>query len=155
MELLLVISIVLSGGLGALAAVWFIRAQQAQAGDTQAAAVEAAVAAALRERQLTVDALSAEREATVQAAVDTVVKVAGSALDGKLQAGSRELGHHTNRFDQQVVEVKAELEKVNGLMQALQRDKAHQHGDMVDRLEQAAKPAPQDSAALFPTSSLC
>ena len=139
MELLLVLAVVISGALGAVGAVWFLGLRERDAASSQAQAVEAAVGAAMRERELTVEAFRVERQATVAAAVDTAVKVAGNTLDGRLQAGSRELGHKSQLFEQQVGQVKAELEKVNGLILSLQRDKAQQHGDMVQRLEATAK----------------
>jgi DNA recombination protein RmuC len=102
----------------------------------------------------------AEREAVVQAAVDTVVKVAGERLGAQADAGSRELQARHQAFEQRVGElrgtmtdqmalrnaaveqhigdVRAELGKVAELVASLQRERAEQQGRFETRLAEVA-----------------
>jgi DNA recombination protein RmuC len=108
--------------------------------------------------------LAAEREATVRAAVDaavdTVVKVAGERFGAQAEAGARELAARSATFEQQVGElrgrvadeltlrnaaveahmgdVRAELARVAELVGALQRDRAEQAGRVETRLAEVA-----------------
>jgi DNA recombination protein RmuC len=108
--------------------------------------------------------LAARHEATlraaVDAAVDTVVKVAGERLGAQAEAGSRELAHRTQAFEQRIGElqgavaeqlalrnqaveqhigdVRAELARIGELVTRLQRERAEQHGRFETRLEEVA-----------------
>ncbi|HEX6419452.1 MAG TPA: DNA recombination protein RmuC [Acidimicrobiales bacterium] len=107
---------------------------------------------------------AAEHEATVRAAVDaavdTVVKVAGERLTAQAEAGSRELASRQQAFVQQVGElrgamvdqmalrdatvarhmgdVRTELSRVTELVVALQRERAEQQGRVESRLTEVA-----------------
>jgi DNA recombination protein RmuC len=81
---------------------------------------------------------SAEREAMVRAAVDTVVTVAGDRLGAHAEAGSRELRTRHEQFDQRVGEVRGELARVAELVAALQRERAEQQGRVESRLAEVA-----------------
>ena len=132
--------------IGGFVAFEFLRRQreeQAAAADqTQSASVEAAVRQVLLERgataQATARAVVADREATVSAAVDNAVKVAQATLEAKLNEGSKELDLRSSSFATQVQSITAQLDKVQGLVGQLQKDKAHQHGQLVTQLENAA-----------------
>ena len=69
-----------------------------------------------------------EREATVQAAVEAVVRIAGDRLDQHTRANSTELDLRTQDISRQ-------LGKVTDLVAGLQRDRATQHGELVSTLE--------------------
>ena len=107
---------------------------------------------------------AAEHQATVRAAVDaavdTVVKVAGDRLGAQAEAGSRELAARQHSFDQRVGQlsgaltdqmalrsatveqhmgdVRAELTRVTELVATLQRERAEQHGRVETRLSEMA-----------------
>jgi DNA recombination protein RmuC len=107
---------------------------------------------------------AAEHQATVRAAVDaavdTVVKVAGDRLGAQAEAGSRELATRQRAFEQQVGDLRAaladqmavrnaaveqhmgdvrsELTRVTELVATLQRDRAEQHGRVETRLSEMA-----------------
>ncbi|MBN2623327.1 MAG: DNA recombination protein RmuC [Acidimicrobiales bacterium] len=108
--------------------------------------------------------LAAEHQATVRAAVDaavdTVVKVAGERLGAQADAGSRELASRQQAFEQQIGQlrgamtdqmalraatveqhmgdVRAELARVTELVGSLQRERAEQHGRVETRLSEMA-----------------
>ncbi len=79
-----------------------------------------------------------EREATVRAAVDTVVAVAGDRLGAQADAGSRELRTRHEQFDQRVGELRGELARVADLVAGLQRERAEQQGRVETRLAEVA-----------------
>jgi DNA recombination protein RmuC len=81
---------------------------------------------------------SAEREATVRAAVDTVVTVAGDRLGAQSDVGARDLRARHEQFDVQVGEVRGELARVAELVAGLQRDRAEQQGRVETRLAEVA-----------------
>jgi DNA recombination protein RmuC len=107
---------------------------------------------------------AAEHQATVRAAVDaavdTVVKVAGERFGAQADAGSRELASRHQAFEQRVGElrgtvadqlslrnatveqhmgdVRAELARVTQLVSSLQRERAEQHGRVESRLNEVA-----------------
>jgi DNA recombination protein RmuC len=151
---LLVVGMILGLGAGLAAA-------RLVAGRLVAGARPADVAAAQREAAMRA---AAEREATVRAAVDaavdTVVKVAGERLGAQADAGARELAARSATFEQQVGElrgrvadelslrnaaveahmgdVRAELARVAELVGTLQRDRAEQAGRVETRLAEVA-----------------
>jgi DNA recombination protein RmuC len=107
---------------------------------------------------------SADHEATVRAAVDaavdTMVKVAGERLGAQAEAGSRELAtrhesfeHEVSRLrgamadqmalrdanvEQHMGDVRAQLNRVTELVATLQRERAEQHGRVETRLGEMA-----------------
>ena len=127
------------GGTAAFTLLQRQRAEQARAAeDLHTSSVEAAVRQILLERGAAANAVAADREATVQAAVDNAVKVASSTLEAKLNEGSKELDLRSSAFATQVQSITTQLDKVQGLVGQLQKDKAHQHGQLVSQLENAA-----------------
>jgi DNA recombination protein RmuC len=112
------------------------------------------------ERVRTAAAHEATLRAAVDAAVDTVVKVAGERLGAQAEAGSRELAGRSASFEQRVGElrgamdeqlavrnaavearmgdVRAELARVADLVGSLQRERAEQHGRVETRLAEMA-----------------
>jgi DNA recombination protein RmuC len=98
--------------------------------------------------------------AAVDAAVDTVVKVAGERLGAQAEAGSRELASRQAAFEQQVGElrgtmadqfalrnaaverhmgdVRSELARVSDLVARLQRERSEQQGRVETRLTEVA-----------------
>jgi DNA recombination protein RmuC len=89
-----------------------------------------AVAAAAARRQ---------RDATVRAAVDTVLAVAGERLDAHAGAGTRELDVRSQAIARQLSDMRGELGRVTELVGVLQRERAEQHGQLVRGLEQASQ----------------
>ena len=85
--------------------------------------------------QATLDALRREREATMQAAVASVVEVAGDKLGGQVQAGNRELDLRDARITERVEHMNGELRQVRDLVARLQQDKAEQHGQLLSHIE--------------------
>ncbi len=143
---LVLISVVVSLVLGGAIVLLLTRQQRAEQAetqrDTQAVAIQAAVRQVLLERGATADAtaraVTADREATVAAAVDSAVKVAAATLDAKLAEGSKELDLRSSSFVEQVKSIGSQLDKVQGLVGDLQKDKAQQHGQLVNQLKNAA-----------------
>lgn len=80
-----------------------------------------------------------EREATVKAAVDTVLAVAGDRLGQQVASGSRELDLHRESIGRQLHDMGGELRRVTDLVGALQRERAEQHGQLVQGLDLAAR----------------
>jgi DNA recombination protein RmuC len=104
--------------------------QQAVADAERQAVVSAAVAAAL-----------AQRETTVQRAVDTVIQVAGTELESRLKSGAERVDLRAESFERRAQDISAELTQVKTLVSGLQRDRAQQHGEVVARLEATATAA--------------
>ena len=80
-----------------------------------------------------------EREATVRAAVDSVVTVAGDKLGDHVAAGSRELDVRTASFDRQVDVMAAEIQHVRDLLGTLERERAEQHGRLESGLAESVR----------------
>ena len=139
--LVLLLVAVACGAAGVVAGLRLGGAARTTAGVEREAAVAAAVSAVLSERQATAAAVVADRERTVQHAVDTVIKVAGSELESRLKTGSAELGLRAESFDQRVHDITVELQRVSDLIVRLQRERAQQHGEVVQRLDQTASAA--------------
>jgi len=71
---------------------------------------------------------AADREATVQAAAEMVVRLAGDRLDQHVKAGSSELDLRTQDISRQ-------LGKLSDMVGTLQRERATQHGELVSSLD--------------------
>lgn len=84
--------------------------------------------------------LAVEREATVAAAVETVVTIAGDRLDQHVRAGTAEL-------DLRSADIGRQLGQVSDLVATLQKDRANQHGELLSGLE-AARRASSELAGL-------
>ena len=114
------------------------------------------VAAALEslslERDITLDALRAElvleRERALQATVETVLSVAGDKLGTHADRASRELHLRSEAIDERVAGMNDELRRVRELVTQLQKEKAEQHGQLVQGIDHAIRA----SAALTDTA---
>jgi DNA recombination protein RmuC len=82
---------------------------------------------------------SADRDTVVRAAVESVVSVAGDKLRRELDAGSEVLDVRAQAFEERVGAMSEGLERVTTLVGELQRDRASQHGQLVERLEATVK----------------
>ncbi len=82
---------------------------------------------------------SADREATVRAAVDTVVAVAGDQLGVRAAAGAHELSLHRDAIGERLTSMGDELSRVSELVGALQLDRAAQHGELVQGLQETLR----------------
>ncbi|CAN5509253.1 hypothetical protein BH20ACT2_BH20ACT2_07750 [soil metagenome] len=107
-------------------------------GSVLALAVTAAVVAMVVGAQLRRHR-GAERDATVHAAVDTVLAMAGDKLGDHLAAGSREMALRGEALDQRFTTMATELGRVTELVTSLQRERAEQHGQVVSGLAEAAR----------------
>jgi DNA recombination protein RmuC len=101
-------------------------------------AVAAGVRAVLAERHATAEAVTADRQHTVTAAVDAVISVANSELQNRLATGSQALDLRAASFEQRAQDISGELKRVTDLVATLQQERAAQHGEVVSRLEQSA-----------------
>lgn len=138
---LLLISIALLSVYGAAAfavGMRFARGAEGALSAHRREAVDAAVASILNEREAAMTSMAIEREGAVAAAVDSVVKVAGSALEAKLNQGHSMLGSQAQAFEQRAQDMNGELARLNAMVAELQKDRALQHGELVNRLEQTA-----------------
>ena len=151
MDAALVIIAVLAGLAAGLAGAWLV-ATRLQGRDGPAA------------RRVDEHRRAAEHQATVRAAVDaavdTVVKVAGERFGAQADAGARDLASRQHSFEQRVGElrgaltdqmalraatveqhmgdVRSELARVTELVATLQRERADQHGRVETRLSEMA-----------------
>ena len=133
MDLVPVVLLAILAAFAAAAGVgWLLTTHmRTEAVDREAVAVEAAVAAVLAQAG---HVLGAERDATVRAAVDTVLGVASDKLGDTVAAGSRELGLRTERFEREVRSVSEQLARLGSMVTALQQESAGQHGSLVENL---------------------
>jgi DNA recombination protein RmuC len=74
-----------------------------------------------------------------RSAVDTVVAVAGEQLGLRAEAGTRELGVHRAAIAERLDDLGGELVRVGDLVGALQRDRATQHGELVQGLRETLR----------------
>jgi DNA recombination protein RmuC len=81
----------------------------------------------------------AGRDATVRAAVDSVVAIAGEQLGVRAEAGAREMALHRDAIGDRLASMGEELARVNDLVGALQRDRATQHGELVQGLRETLR----------------
>ena len=106
-----------------------------------AALVGGAVAAVVLTRTL-----ASERDATVRAAVDSVVAVADQQLGQRAGAGTRELELRSHAFEQKAVAIDEQLKAMGGQLQrvgdlvtTMQRERAEQHGQLAAGLAEAIR----------------
>jgi DNA recombination protein RmuC len=154
MVLAVVCSAAVAGGVTVLVA----RALRPAAGGADGFMAEAIEALNL-ERDATVDALRAEldaerrqlaieRERALQATVDTVLSVAGDKLGSHAERASHELHLRNQAIDERVAGMNDELRRVRELVAQLQKEKAEQHGQLVEGIDHAIRA----SAALTDTA---
>lgn len=141
--LVLIAGLVVGLAAGAAAFAWYAHRARSEATEAalaqQQAAVQAAVRQVLLERGATAEAVTADREQMVAAAVDNAVKVATATLDARLREGSRELDLRSETFSRSVDAVNHQIEQVQRLVADLRRDGTAQHGKLVEQLEQTAQ----------------
>jgi DNA recombination protein RmuC len=75
----------------------------------------------------------------VRGAVDTVVSVAGEQLGTRTEAGARELELHRDAIGQRLDAMGGELARVNDLVGAMQRERAAQHGELLEGLRASVR----------------
>jgi DNA recombination protein RmuC len=135
---LLLVLVALCAAAGGVAFGWWLgRGVRGESDDVLEAAVSSAVHAVLAERGATAAAVTADRDLTVRAAVDTAVKVAGARLDDRMKLGSKEIELRSQSFEERASGINAELSQLRTLVGELQTDRARQHGEVVTKLEQA------------------
>lgn len=119
--------------------------------ESNAAAMEAISA----DRDALLAALEARHGHTVtaagSAAADKALEVAGATLEQRLAANGREMDLRQSSFETRVGEISGALEKVGAAVAQLQRERASQHGELVEKLQGAAEVT---SALSATTSSL-
>jgi DNA recombination protein RmuC len=139
LSLLLVLVALCAAAAGVAVGWWLGRGAQGDADEMLEAAVSSAVTAVLAERGATAAAVTADRDLTVRAAVDTAVKVAGARLDDRMKLGSKEIELRSQSFEERASGINAELVQLRTLVTELQSERARQHGEVVSKLEQATK----------------
>src|SRR3954454_918606 len=92
--------------------------------------------------------LAVEREQALQATVDTVLAVAGDKLGSHTQQASHELHLRSEAIEQRVAGMNEALRRVRELVAQLQKEKAEQHGQLVQGIDHAIRA----SAALTDTA---
>lgn len=132
-----VLLVVVALGAAAAGAAVVLGAARRQAAADRAATVRA-----------TQEALAAERHQTVQAAVDTVIAVAGQKFADQSSAANHQLDLRSEALTEQFRGVSAELSRVRQVVTDLQRERAEQHG----RIEQGLQAAVRASSALADTT---
>jgi DNA recombination protein RmuC len=139
LSLLLVLVALCAAGAGVALGWWLGRGARDDADEVLEAAVSSAVNAVLAERGATAAAVTADRDLTVRAAVDTAVKVAGARLDDRMKLGSKEIELRSQSFEERASGINAELVQLRTLVTDLQSERSRQHGEVVTKLEQATK----------------
>ncbi|MEO8692900.1 MAG: DNA recombination protein RmuC [Acidimicrobiales bacterium] len=140
LSLLLLLLVALCAAAAGVAVGWWLgRGAQGDADEMLEAAVSSAVTAVLAERGATAAAVTADRDLTVRAAVDTAVKVAGARLDDRMKLGSKEIELRSQSFEERASGINAELVQLRTLVTELQSERSRQHGEVVSKLEQATK----------------
>ncbi|MEM7338890.1 MAG: DNA recombination protein RmuC [Actinomycetota bacterium] len=85
------------------------------------------------------DLVRHERAESMQAALDSVLSVASSKLGDQLAAGRMVIERERDVVGHQVEGVQTELRRVAGLVADLQKERAHQTGQLATGLEQAVQ----------------
>ncbi|MEQ8716983.1 MAG: DNA recombination protein RmuC [Acidimicrobiales bacterium] len=103
----------------------------------------AALASIAADRDAVLAALDARHDFTVtaagSAAADKALELAGATLDDRLKSTGREMELRHTGFESRVGEISAALEKVGTAVSQLQRERASQHGELVEKLKGAAE----------------
>lgn len=86
---------------------------------------------------LALDAVRSERGEAMHATLETVLSVASSKLGDQLEAGKIVIDRERDSVTQQVQGVQSELQRVATLVADLQKERAHQTGQLTSGLEQA------------------
>lgn len=80
--------------------------------------------------------LGMEREHTVTAAADMAARLAGEKLGDSMSNGTRQLDLRATAFEKRVEGLTGQLERLGDVVARLQQDTAHQHGQLVNGIEQ-------------------
>jgi DNA recombination protein RmuC len=137
---LLLVLVALSAAAAGVALGWWLgRGARDDSDEAFDAAVASAVNAVLAERGATAAAVTADRDLTVRAAVDTAVRVAGARLDDRMQLGSKEIELRSQSFEERASGIDTELARLRSLVADLQAERSRQHGEVVTKLEQATR----------------
>ncbi|HUP72217.1 MAG TPA: DNA recombination protein RmuC [Acidimicrobiales bacterium] len=139
LSILLILVALCAASVGVAVGWWLGRGVRGESDEVLEAAVSSAVNAVLAERGATAAAVTADRDLTVRAAVDTAVKVAGARLDDRMQLGSKEIELRSQSFEERASGINAELVQLRTLVTDLQSERSRQHGEVVSKLEQATK----------------
>jgi DNA recombination protein RmuC len=131
------ITVIVLAAIAAVLAVSLLRAERRRAAAERAAVLDVAH-----------EVLAAERHQTVQAAVDTVLAVAGDKFADQTTAASHELDLRSTAISKQFETVNGELAQMRRLVEQLQRERAEQHG----RIEQGIQQAVEASTTLNHTT---
>ena len=100
----------------------------------------------------------------VRSAADSIVTVTNEQLGTRTEAGTRELALHRDAIGERLDAMGGELARVNELVGTLQRERAQQHGELVEGLRatlrttsELATPStcPSDVAASCPWGNTC
>ena len=81
--------------------------------------------------------LGMEREHTVTAAADMAAKMAGEKLGDSMTSGTRQLDLRTTAFEKRVEGLTTQLERLGDVVGALQKEGAHNHGQLLSGLKEA------------------
>src|SRR3954470_8095475 len=103
-----------------------------------ASGVAALVVSRVVARQLQAQA-ALDREGALRATVDTVVSVAGQQLGQRAEAGARELDLTKDAIEHQLTAMGTELHRVNELVATMRNERAQQHGQLVQGLQETLR----------------
>ncbi|MCC6434354.1 MAG: DNA recombination protein RmuC [Acidimicrobiales bacterium] len=97
----------------------------------------------VRRQQLVTDAAisaaRAERAEHAAATVDAVVTVAADKLGSQLQLGTQHVELRNNAIEERLAGMNDELRRVNDLVATLQKERAEQHGQLLNGLQEQAR----------------
>ena len=80
-----------------------------------------------------------QKEESVSAIIDTVMKLSKEKLESEREINTKELESKKGLIDQQLHTMKSELEKVSELVQNFEKDREHKFGELSKQMEQAGK----------------
>ncbi len=127
---LVVVVVLLLGGLVALfvAGQGWLRRWQQELVRQQAALADVALSS-----------LRSEQSQQLSGTVDTVVSVASERLGSHLALGTQQVELRHQHMDTQLVSMTGELRRVNDLVVSLQKERAEQHGQLLNGLAEHAR----------------
>lgn len=119
---------------GFAGALWFDTSRRAGSNEVLKAELEAE-----RNQILTaaVNVMRRERAEASQSALDTAISVASSKLGDQLDVGKHVIDRERSAVTEQVTALSNELRRVGDLVQALQVERAEQHGSITSGIESA------------------
>ena len=81
----------------------------------------------------------AQKDDSISAIIDTVMKLGKEKLDSEREINIKELDSKKGLIDQQLHNMKDELEKVSKLVKDFEKDREHKFGKLSKQLEEAGK----------------